>query len=82
MSGVDIEFGADADAAGIVLLIVHCALFLAAIGVSVAPAARGSPGVLGAPASRERSRSLADVVIPLVLIATNPAYASVLLDRP
>lgn len=80
VSGVDVDFGADADAAGIALLIVHCALLLAAIGISVVQLRAGRPA-FWVPLAAGVLAVIADIVIPLVLILTNPAYASVLLDR-
>jgi len=81
VSGVDIVFGADADVAGILLLIIHCVLFLAAVGVSVLQLRAGRPA-FWVPLVAGALAMLADIAVPLVLIATNPAYASVLLDRP
>lgn len=81
VSGVAIEFGADANAAGITLFFVHCVLFLAALGVSVFRLRAGRLAYW-VPLTAGALAVLADIVIPLVLILSDPAYTALLLNRP
>ena len=79
--GFDAEFGAEADAVGIALAIVWCALLLVALGVSVGRLRAGKLA-FWVPLS---AGVLAFLIMMFTLLAvtfSNPAYTSLFFDRP
>ena len=80
-AGLDMKFGAEADAAGIILLIIHCVLFLAALGVSVA-LLRAHRLAFWVPLTAGLLAAVADIVTLFVLVLANPAYTALMFDRP
>ena len=80
-AGLDVEFGPEADVAGIILLLIHFALLLAALGVSVA-LLRAHRLAFWVPLTAGVLATIADVVTLFVLMLGNPAYTSLLFDRP
>jgi hypothetical protein len=80
-AGLDLQFGPEADAAGVILLIVHCALLLAALGVSVA-LMRARRLAFWVPLTAALLAFVADVVTLFALMLGNPGYTSLLLQQP
>ena len=77
----ELRFGADADTAGIVLLVIHSVLLLAAVGVAVSLIRRRRLA-FWVPLVAGLTAFAADIVVLGILIANNPVYTSMLLDRP
>ena len=80
-AGLDLEFGQEADAAGIILLFIHFALLLTALGVSVA-LIRAHRLAFWVPLTAGALATLADIVTLFALMLANPAYTSLMFDRP
>jgi hypothetical protein len=80
-TGLDLEFGQEADAAGIILLLIHFALLLTALGVSVA-LLRAHRLAFWVPLTAGALATIAYVVTLFVLMLANPAYTSLVFDRP
>jgi hypothetical protein len=80
-AGLDLEFGAEADAAGIILLIIHFVLLLTALGVSVV-LLREHRLAFWVPLTAGALATLADIVTLFVVTLSNPAYTSLMFDRP
>jgi hypothetical protein len=80
-AGLDLKFGAEADVAGIILLVIHCILLLAALGVSVV-LLRAHRLAFWVPLTAGVVATIADIVTLFVLVIANPAYTAMMFDRP